>query len=163
MKITIIIISILFILSIITLIVLGMISKSGKTPGLVSGKLSKCPEKYNCMSTEKKDDARHYIKPIKIPQDISIELDSLHILKDTIRDMGGSIVDESEDYFASTFESGTFGFVDDFEIRIDTRKKLIHIRSASRVGHSDMGVNRKRIELLKKLYKINILSDDPHH
>ena len=77
---------------------------------------------------------------IKIPQNINIELDSLHILKDTIRDMGGSIEDESEDYFSSTFSSGIFGFVDDFEIRIHPVKKLIHIRSASRVGHSDMGV-----------------------
>ena len=77
--------------------------------------------------------------------------------------MGGSIEDESKDYFASTFSSGIFGFVDDFEIRIDPVKKIIHIRSASRVGHGDMGVNKKRIELLKQLYKKNIMSSDPHH
>jgi uncharacterized protein (DUF1499 family) len=43
-------------------------------------------------------------------------------------------------------------FVDDLEIRIDSTQKVIHIRSASRVGYSDMGVNRKRTELLKKLF-----------
>ena len=162
MKITLIIVSLIIIAAIILLFILGMMSKSGSAPGLIDGGLSKCPDKPNCASTEKKDDTAHYIAPIKIPRDISIELDSLHILKDTIRDMGGSIEDESEDYFASTFSSGVFGFVDDFEIRIDTKENLIHIRSASRVGRSDMGVNKKRIKLLKQLYKKNILSADPH-
>ena len=163
MKTILIIVSLLIITAIILFFLLGMMSKSGTAPGLVEGTLSQCSNKSNCFSTEKKDDAAHYITPIKIPQNINIELDSLHILKDTIRDMGGSIEDESEDYFASTFSSGIFGFVDDFEIRIDPVKKIIHIRSASRVGHSDMGVNKKRIELLKQLYKKNILSSDPHH
>ena len=163
MKTILIIVSLLIITAIILFFILGMMSKSGSAPGLVEGSLSQCSNKSNCFSTEKKDDAAHYITPIKIPQNINIELDSLHILKDTIRDMGGSIEDESEDYFASTFSSGIFGFVDDFEIRIDPAKKIIHIRSASRVGHSDMGVNKKRIELLKQLYKKNILSSDPHH
>jgi uncharacterized protein (DUF1499 family) len=162
MKTTLIIVSLIIIAAIFLFFVLGLMSKSGEAPGLIAGSLSKCPNKPNCFSTEKKDDAAHYITPIKISQDISIELDSLHILKDTIRDMGGSIEDESEDYFASTFESGVFGFVDDFEIRIDTKENLIHIRSASRVGHSDMGANKKRIKLLKQLYKKNILSADPH-
>lgn len=162
MKTTLIIVSLLIIAAIILFFILGMMSKSGSAPGLVEGSLSQCPNKPNCFSTEEKDDAAHYIAPIKIPQYINIELDSLHILKDTIRDMGGNIEDESEDYFSSTFESGVFGFVDDFEIRIDPVKKIIHIRSASRVGHGDMGVNKKRIELLKQLYKKNILSSDPH-
>ncbi len=162
MKTTIIIISLIIIAAIILLFILGLMSKSGTAPGLVEGNLSKCHNKPNCFSTEKKDDTAHYIAPIKIPQDINIELDSLHILKDTIRDMGGSIEDESQDYFASTFSSGVFGFVDDFEIRVDPKENLIHIRSASRVGRGDMGVNKKRIKLLKQLYKKNILSADPH-
>ncbi len=67
--------------------------------------------------------------------------------------MGGTINDESENYIASTFSSSIFGFVDDFEIRIDSSQKVIHIGSASRVGYGDAGVNKKRTELLKKLYK----------
>ena len=66
--------------------------------------------------------------------------------------MGGTINAELENYIASTFSSSIFGFVDDFEIRIDSIKKVIHIRSASRVGYGDVGVNRKRTELFKKLY-----------
>ena len=66
--------------------------------------------------------------------------------------MGGRIEAESDHYLAATFSSAIFGFVDDLEIRVDSSERVIHIRSASRVGHSDMGVNRKRTELLRKLY-----------
>lgn len=163
MKTTIIIVSLLIITIIIIFFILGVMSKSGEAPGLVEGSLSKCADKPNCINSEKKNDIAHYIEPINLPKDIDIALKSLHILKDTIRDMGGNIQAEDEDYFASTFSSGIFGFVDDLEIRIDQINNLIHIRSASRVGHSDMGVNKKRIELLKQLYKKNILSAESHN
>ena len=66
--------------------------------------------------------------------------------------MGGIIQVESDNYLAVTFTSAIFKFVDDLEIRIDSTQKVIHIRSASRVGYSDMGVNKKRTELLRKLF-----------
>ena len=66
--------------------------------------------------------------------------------------MGGNVQVESCDYLAATFTSAIFKFVDDLEIRIDSTQEVIHIRSASRVGYSDMGVNKKRTELLKKLF-----------
>ena len=135
---------------IILFFILGVISKSGQGPGLVGGSLSKCPNKPNCVCSEQTDDINHYIDPIIIPQNITF--DTLRILKSVIRDMGGTIYAESEDYIASTFSSSIFGFMDDFEIRIDSIQKVIHIRSASRVGYGDAGVNKKRTELLKKLY-----------
>ena len=67
--------------------------------------------------------------------------------------MGGTIREESDTYLAATFSSAMFGFVDDLEIRVDSSQKVIHIRSASRVGYSDAGVNKKRAEQLKALYK----------
>ena len=66
--------------------------------------------------------------------------------------MSGVIQAEKDNYFAATFASQVFGFVDDLEIRIDTDQKLIHLRSASRVGHGDGGANRKRVERLKSLF-----------
>ena len=66
--------------------------------------------------------------------------------------MGGDVQVESGNYLAATFTSAIFKFVDDLEIRIDSTEEVIHIRSASRVGYSDMGVNKKRTELLKKLF-----------
>ncbi|MFC1746440.1 DUF1499 domain-containing protein, partial [Candidatus Riflebacteria bacterium] len=128
---------------------------SGKAPGLVKGVLSKCPEKPNCVCSEQKNDPAHFISPIIIPQNITF--DSLSILKSAIKDMGGNIQIESDNYLASTFSSAIFGFVDDLEIRIDAIQKVIHIRSASRVGYGDGGVNKKRTELLKKLFHKKVL------
>ena len=42
-----------------------------------------------------------------------------------------------------------FRFVDDLECRLDAENRVIHVRSASRVGYSDLGVNRKRVERLR--------------
>jgi len=69
-----------------------------------------------------------------------------------IGEMGGSVQLEKADYLAATFTSSLFRFVDDLELRIDTVQKTIHLRSASRVGHSDLGVNRKRVERLKNAF-----------
>ena len=125
-------------------------SRAGEAPGLVEGILTKCPNKPNCVCSEQKDDATHYIDPIIIPQ--NIKFDTFPLLKNVIQDMGGIIQVESDIYLAVTFTSAIFKFVDDLEIRIDSTQKLIHIRSASRVGYSDMGVNKKRTELLRKLF-----------
>lgn len=129
-------------------------SRAVEASGLVEGKLSNCPNKPNCVCSEHKDDTRHYIDPIIIPQNSTVE--TFTLLKIVIREMGGNIQIESPNYLAATFTSAIFKFVDDLEIRIDSTQEIIHIRSASRVGHSDMGVNKKRIELLKKLFKNKI-------
>jgi uncharacterized protein (DUF1499 family) len=71
----------------------------------------------------------------------------------TIKDMGGIFQYAKDNYIAATFSSSIFGFVDDLEIRIDTNQRVMHFRSASRVGYGDGGVNRKRVELFKKLYR----------
>ena len=125
-------------------------SRAGEAPGLVEGILTKCPNKPNCVCSEHKDDTSHYIDPIIIPQNSTV--DTFSLLKNVIREMGGTIQVESGNYLAATFTSSIFKFVDDLEIRIDTTQEVIHIRSASRVGYSDMGVNKKRTELLKKLF-----------
>jgi len=130
--------------------ILGIISKSGKAPGLAEGDLSRCPDTPNCICSEYKDDANHYIDPIIIPPDVTI--DTLPILEKVIKDMGGTILIEKENYISSAFSSAIFRFVDDFEIRIDPIQKVIHIRSASRAGKGDMGVNKKRAELFKQLF-----------
>jgi uncharacterized protein (DUF1499 family) len=49
-----------------------------------------------------------------------------------------------------TFSTAVFHYVDDVEVRFDKENNLIHLRSASRIGRSDFGVNRKRIERIKK-------------
>jgi len=149
MKIVIIIIVTLIVLAILALIVLGQMSQSGEANGLVEAKLTKCPDKPNCICTEFVADVSHYIEPIGFSQSNAAEV--LSRLKNSVREMGGSIQAETDNYLAATFSSSIFRFVDDLEIRIDTDQNMIHMRSASRVGYSDRGINKKRIEQLKKL------------
>jgi len=126
------------------------ISRAVGASGLVDGMLSQCPDKPNCVCSEYIADTSHYITPLIIPKNNAV--DTVTVLKNVIREMGGTIQVESRDYIAATFTSVIFKFVDDLELRIDSDKNIIHIRSASRVGHGDMGVNKKRTDLLKELY-----------
>ncbi|KPK36424.1 MAG: hypothetical protein AMK70_02310 [Nitrospira bacterium SG8_35_1] len=151
MKVTIIILSLLVGSTIALLFILGKYSQKGQSPGLVNGSLSRCPDKPNCVCSEYMDDANHYIAPVTIPK--NIEIHDMPRLVATIKDMGGIFQHGKDNYIAATFSSSIFGFVDDLEIRIDTNQRVMHFRSASRVGYGDGGVNRKRVELFKKLYR----------
>ena len=154
MKIVLIIIPILILASFVGFFVLGLMSQSGEANGLVGGKLTKCPDKPNCVCTEFNADIDHYIDPVDFSQTTTAI--TLSRLKNSIEEMGGNIRTENDNYLAATFTSSFFRFVDDLEIRVDMEQNLIHMRSASRVGHSDRGVNRKRVERLKNLYKMKI-------
>ena len=134
-------------LVIIAFFVLGHRSQSGKAYGLVEGRLQRCPDTPNCVSSEFVSDAQHYVEPLVYSADQAAQV--LPRLKTIIRDMGGSIEVEQADYLAATFTSSVFRFVDDLELRIDTEQSTIHLRSASRVGRGDLGANRKRVERLK--------------
>lgn len=151
MKSVFIILSLLVVATVLLLFILGLISRSGKAPALVAGRLAQCPATPNCVCSEYKDDADHFVDPILLPQNLTF--DPLPLLKEAVREMGGTIGAESEQYFAAAFSSAIFGFRDDLEVRIDSTEKVIHLRSASRVGYGDAGVNRKRTELLKKHYR----------
>ena len=143
MKILLAIISLLFIAAVIYLFTIAYLSKSTPIPGLVSNQLTKCSAKPNCVCSEYKSDTAHFIEPIKYSMTDNSELSSN--IKNIIQSMNGNLIFETNLYIAATFKSKLFGFTDDFEIRIDSENKLIHVRSASRVGRSDMGKNKKRV------------------
>ena len=144
-----IIIIFLIILIVIALMVLGYRSHSGAPAGMPYGRLTKCPDKPNCVCSEYKDDTAHYIDPLIIPE---ITETTRNILMESIQEAGGTIQTESTDYITAVFSSSVFGFMDDLEVRIDKNINEIQFRSASRVGHSDLGVNRKRVESIKALF-----------
>ena len=147
-----IIIASISLLVIIALFIFGLLSQSGEAHGLVEGRLQRCPDKPNCVSSEFESDEKHYIEPL-----VYSEGDAERVrprLKAIIYDMGGSIQVEETDYLAATFTSSVFRFVDDLELRIDAGQKTIHLRSASRVGHGDGGANRKRVERLKQSFQL---------
>jgi len=112
--------------------------------GLLEGHLQVCPDKPNCVSSEAQaDDIQHVIAALKSTD--------WQKLRQAVRQTGGIIVSDDGHYLHATFTSGVFRFVDDVEVRLDNVSGLIHIRSASRIGHSDFGVNRKRVETLRKM------------
>ena len=64
----------------------------------------------------------------------------------------GRIITMEDHYIRAEFTSAFFRFVDDVEFYFDTEAKIIHMRSASRIGYSDFGVNRERLEKLRSLF-----------
>ncbi len=138
-------------LVIVCCLLIFMASCTGKAPEnqLVNGKLRPCPEKPNCVSSEE-DSGAAQIAPLtfKGPPETAWKM-----LKETIRDMGGEVQQEENVYLRAIFTSRLFRFVDDVEFRMDTAAGCIHVRSASRIGYSDLGVNRKRVERLRTLFQ----------
>ena len=156
---TVLILSFLIVASVLLLFILGVSSRSGKSSGLVAGRLAKCPATPNCVCSEPGEEGGHFIDPILLPHDIT--LDPLPILKKVVQEMGGTVEVESAHYFTAVFSSAIFGFRDDLEVKVDLPQQVVHLRSASRVGYGDAGVNRKRIELLKKLYRQKLAEVKP--
>jgi uncharacterized protein (DUF1499 family) len=70
-----------------------------------------------------------------------------------------TIVTEAGDYLHAEATSRLFRFVDDVEFYVDRAAKVIHFRSASRVGRSDLGVNRARMEQIRAAFE----RGDAHH
>ena len=135
----------LFVISL--LFIMAWLSKSGHAPGLSNDSLTPCPNKPNCICSEYDQDTPHYLAPLPIP---AAKMPSaMHAIEVSITSLGGEIQTQDDHYLAATFSSSFFGFIDDVELRIDSDKHLIHIRSAARIGHSDFGVNQKRARALK--------------
>lgn len=123
------------------LVCLGLASCSAATgQGLENGRLRPCPSSPNCVSSEAPDTD---FAPFELPGE-----DGWERLRLAIVSQGGSIEREEAGYLHATFRSRGFGFVDDLECRLDGR--TVQVRSASRLGWWDMGVNRRRVELLRK-------------
>ena len=138
---------ILFVISPVLLTVLSCASNPPKVQ-LVDGRLRPCPESPNCVSSES-DVASSRIEPLTFQ---GLPEKAWGDLKETIREMGGKVQEERDGYLWTTFTSRLFRFVDDVEFRMVPSDGTIHVRSGSRVGYSDLGVNRRRVERLRTLF-----------
>ena len=150
MKKNLLVLSVFPIIALILFFALSLLSRSESAAGVINEKLTPCPDKPNCVCSEFPDDASHAIAPIQIPA--GMEESALSLAKEVLIEMGGEIQSERDDYLAATFTSGFFRFVDDVEIRLERESSLIHVRSASRAGYSDMGVNQIRVEEIRLLF-----------
>ena len=110
-------------------------------------KLPLCPNSPNCVSSQASDSG-HYIAPFKIKGQPEQTWDAF---KRVLAEQSRTVITEATgDSLHAEVTSLVFRFVDDIHAQLDADARLIHIRSASRVGYSDLGVNRRRIEALRE-------------
>jgi uncharacterized protein (DUF1499 family) len=110
--------------------------------------LPPCPSSPNCVSSQATaTDKVHFIAPFKIV--VAINTASLALKNALLSQSRTVITAETEDSLHAEATSLIFRFVDDVDILLDSEARLFHVRSASRIGYGDFGVNRKRIEDLR--------------
>jgi uncharacterized protein (DUF1499 family) len=115
--------------------------------GLVQGQLTECSKSPNCVSSQTAQVSK-LIAPIST--DGTPELTWL-MLHDVVSGMPQALlITEDDNYRHYQFTTPLMGFVDDVELLFDRSQQLIHVKSASRVGESDIGANRNRVELLRE-------------
>ncbi len=109
-------------------------------------KLAACPSSPNCVSSQATDEG-HFIAPFKITGNVE---EAWAALKNALISQSRTVItNETGDTLHAEATSLVFRFVDDVDAILDKEAKVIHIRSASRVGYGDFGVNRKRVENLR--------------
>ncbi len=116
---------------------------------MATSRIAGCPTSPNCVSSLAEDDG-HRIRPI--PFDGAPEA-AFELLKRAIAaEPRTRVVEEQRDqwYLRAETASQVFRFVDELEFQLDPERKVLHLRSASRVGYWDLGVNRRRAERLRE-------------
>lgn len=97
------------------------------------------------------EDAEHHVEPFPFPASAKGDPQAAwRLLERAVRDLERTtIVTLRDDYLHAEVSSALMGFIDDLECLLDAASGKIHVRSASRVGYSDLGVNRKRVAALR--------------
>ncbi|WP_019504597.1 DUF1499 domain-containing protein [Pleurocapsa sp. PCC 7319] len=125
-----------------------MFNFTGERPsnlGVKDGKLAACPDSPNCVNSQS-DDAQSKIEPLSAV--------SIAEIKKVVEGMERTtIIEETDNYLYAEFKSKLMGYVDDVEFYFDPQANVVHVRSASRLGKSDLGVNRKRVEEIRSKLK----------
>lgn len=130
-----------------------LVSCTGERPtnlGVTDGTLAPCPSTPNCVSSDASDED-HYVEPFTLvdPTDAA-----WNDVREAVRDFRRvAVIEESDNYLRAEFVSAIFRFVDDVELHRREPGDIVAIRSASRLGQSDLGVNRERVEELRELLR----------
>ncbi|MBD5769876.1 DUF1499 domain-containing protein [Marinomonas colpomeniae] len=145
-----------WIIAVIVVLIIGLcvyVSFSNKLPdglGVTDGLLKACPASPNCISTQAEpSDTIHYIEPIVFTgesKDAQLLIESYMLAKEH-----GRLVTSSFGYVHFEVKSQLIGYIDDVEFYFPEADSVVHVRSASRVGYSDMGVNRNRVRQIQNL------------
>jgi len=141
----------IFILSVILMaFLLGCSGQKLDVIAMDNERIIGCSSRPNCVSTEA-EDARHLIAPFLLKGDTTA---GWNAIRSIIASMPRTkIIKTTDHYLHAECRSRVFGFIDDLELKLDPAASIIKIRSASRIGYSDFGVNRRRIEALRQQLK----------
>lgn len=139
--------------AVICLLLMIMTMKASISSSAQTDQLPACPTTPNCVSSQATDN-RHLVAPLSYSGDIE---NAWQVLISTLTSFPRvNIIEQSSHYLHVEVTSLVFRFVDDVEFMLDTTKNEIHVRSASRIGHSDFGVNRRRVESIRKRFLKNL-------
>ena len=134
----------IFLTLIISVILPGVTWVTGL--GIDNGHLISCPASDNCVVSQNAD-ANHNIEPITYHVDREkakeVLLKVLTVVPRT------EVIEQTDNYIHPLSKSRIFKFVDGVEFYLPVHESVIHIRSASRVGESDLGVNPRRMEQIR--------------
>ena len=133
----------------VTMILLSVLSKPPDTLGVQDGRLAACPSSANCVCSAD-EDADHAIAPLTFtdsPDEAWRRLGDVLAKHPRTR-----VVTNQDGYLHAECASFLFRFVDDVEFLLDREGGRIHVRSASRAGRSDLGVNRARVEAIRSAF-----------
>jgi uncharacterized protein (DUF1499 family) len=117
--------------------------------GIRESRLTPCPDSPNCISSQGSDSA-YTVEPLTYDSEAEKIIADLKVVVGSMK--GATIVSESAAYLHVEFQSDVFRFIDDVEFMVDDMAKVVHVRSASRVGYYDFGVNRRRIEKIRQAW-----------
>ena len=132
-------------------VLMGMVwAKTASQPelGIHDGKLLPLPKKPNGVATQSGKTEQH-MEPIPYSGDREAARQELLQILNQLPHT--TLIKEDSEYIWIEFRSPFFGFPDDVEFSFED--SLIHFRAAARLGHSDMGVNYKRMENIKTLFQ----------
>ena len=129
---------------------LGLFGCAGEQPnnlGAQDGLLVPCPRSPNCVSSQARDE-RHRIAPLTFADEPDTAWARLRAVLTGRAD--ATLIEEQPGYLR--LELRTTLFVDDAEFLLDPVNRVIHVRSASRLGYSDLGKNRSRMEEIRRQF-----------
>ena len=111
-----------------------------------NSRLEPCPSSPNCVVSQNGDE-EHSIEPITYQSDRATARETLLKVLSVVPRT--EVIEQTDDRIQAESTSRIFKFVDDVEFYFPQDENVIHVRSASRVGESDLGVNRRRIEQIR--------------
>ena len=132
----------------LSLYVCILLSATHATAG--PNRLSPCPNSPNCVSSQSTDSAR-FIEPLRYTGRLA---DARQKLIDLLENSKRTrLISVETDYLHAEFRSLILNFVDDVEFYFSSEDPIVHVRSASRTGYYDFGVNRRRVERLRATFE----------